>query len=199
MGALTPLGKVAGARWRWIGQVGAYTAGGAASSALLGGLLGALGALVLPASFHPPAVVAVLALATVVLLREAGVVSFSVPQLRRQTRDVWAHRFSPSVTAALWGMDVGLLFSTHLTFAGTWLLVAVAVASAQPAVGVALFLAYWAGRASSAWIAPVWLRDPGSTPRLLMDLAGYRRAFQLVHVAGIAVLTAALSVSLTGS
>ena len=95
-------------------------------------------------------------------------------------------RFPSMVTAALWGLDLGLFFTTWFTFAGDWLLVIVAIITREPMYGAALFSVYWLGRALSVWFAPLLLQDARATPQLMSSIRAHRWAFQRLHVVGLA-------------
>ena len=176
--------KVAGQSKKWLINVSVYSLAGSVSSALVGALLGLAGKLVVPTvgSFG---VWLALGVAVATLARESGWLTFRLPQLRRQTRDVWSKLFAGPVAAALWGFDLGLIFTTWLTFSGVWLLVVVALLSRSAAFGAALFATYWLGRALTVWIAPFLLQDANHTPYLLDEIAGQYRLFQRMHALGL--------------
>jgi hypothetical protein len=187
---------VAGKKKAWLWNVAAYTVAGGAASALVGWALARLGRILLPAGLGRTAVSLALAVAAVAAARELGWLSVPLPQWRRQTRDVWAKRFRGPVSAALWGFDIGLLFTTWFTLSGVWLLIAVALLARDAGFAVPLLLAYWAGRALSVWLTPRMLADAASTPQLI-DAIGQRRRFvQRVHAlalgGALAVLAALL-------
>jgi hypothetical protein len=186
VGALAPLGKVAGRRRRWLVNVTLYTVAGLLASVLVGLALGAAGLLLWPRSLRAIGLAATLLVAALAAARESGAISIPFPQVRRQTRDVWAKRFPSTVAATLWGLDLGLVFTTWFTFSGTWLLVAAAFSAGSPAYGAALFAAYWSGRALSVWVAPSLLRSATATPTLVGAIDAERQVFRWVHVAGVA-------------
>jgi hypothetical protein len=196
LGALAPLGKVAGKKASWLAQVALYTLAGAASSLFVGGTLGAAGALLVPGLARTVGVPAVLGLALVATTRELGWVRFPLPQPRRQTKDIWGKIFSPPVAATLWGLDLGLLVTTRLTFSGTWLLILLPLLMQDAMLGALLLLAYWLGRALVIWIAPLLFEDASSTPRVLEEINDHYRLFQLVHVVGLGLVIAFLASSL---
>lgn len=166
-------------------NVAAYTAAGSLTSALVGGALGLLGEAVLPGHGGRAAAVALLALALVALARESGLVDLPLPQLRRQTDGWWAKALDLRPAAILWGLDIGLVFATWLTFSGAWVLAGLAFLSGDPRFGITLFLAYWLGRALSVWIGPLLAESATDTSRLLTTLFDQRRLFRLAHVAGL--------------
>ena len=164
----------------------AYTLAGGVTSILVGGGLGVLGAVALPARVGLPAALLALTLACVALARELGLVSVPLPQLGRQTEGMWAKRYGFRGAAILWGLDLGLVFTTWLTFSGVWVLAAIAFLAAEPALGAALFAAYWLGRALSVWIAPLLMDRATDTPRLLATLHDQSRLFRSSHVVALA-------------
>jgi len=191
VGALGPLGKVAGHHGRWVLQVGLYTAAGSLSSALVGFLLGAAGqALGMGISPLWKAVGVVWLLA--LLGRSLGKLRFPLPQWRRQTRDVWAKRFSWEAAAALWGLDIGLAFTTRITFSGYWGPAGVAILLSRPMLGMMLFLAYWWGRAALVWTAPLLFPSAAATPWVMDALAYQRPAFQALHRLGLVAMIGGL-------
>lgn len=188
---------MAGKKQKWLLNVTAYTAAGLVSSVLVGWGLAALGRAFLPSGMSRLVVVLCLGIAALAAAREMGWISIPLPQHRRQTRDLWAKWFRSPVAAALWGFDVGLLFSTWFTLAGVWLLVAVAFLAREPWFGTLLFAVYWLGRALSVWVTPLLLEDAASTPRLLEAIEEQYGFVRRVHVLALAwalgVLTAILT------
>jgi hypothetical protein len=186
---------VGGRTGRWLANVAAYTLAGAATSALVGAALGALGLLVLRGPLQVPAMLAAVGIAFLAAARELGIVSFKLPQLARSTRAWWG-RFGPISSAFFWGLDLGLLFTTRFTFSGIWFLVVLGVAVQSPLLGVTLFLVYWAGRAASVWIAPLLLEDANAAPDVLDVVRARYRLFQQIHVAALVWAAAVLLWSL---
>jgi len=188
---------VAGKKKEWLTNVTAYTAAGLLASCLVGWGLAALGRALLPSGRSGLAVVLCLGIAALAAAREMGWISIPLPQRRRQTRDLWAKWFRSPVAAALWGFDVGFLFTTWFTLAGVWLLLAVAFLAREPWFGTLLFAVYWLGRALSVWLTPLLLTDAASTPRLLVAIEEHHGFVQRVHVLALAwalgVLTAILT------
>ncbi len=186
MGALGPLGKVAGARGQWLRQVTAYTMAGMVTSALVGAGLGWLGRAVVPDPLAARGIPLALAVGAAAMARELGWVRVPLPQLRRQTRDVWGKVFPGVVAAVLWGLDLGLFFTTYFTFAGLWLLVMLGLLGRDAGLAAGLFVAYWLGRALSVWLVPLLMPDAGATPRLLEALAAQYGLFRRIHAAALA-------------
>lgn len=173
-------------------MVGGYTLAGTVSSGALGAALGALGAAVdrlAPqtnawrlAGFVLFALVAVGSLG-----RELELLRLPLPQLRRQTGGLWARSYGLPAASILWGLDLGLLFTTWLTFSGVWLLAVLAIASSDAAFGAALLVSYWLGRALSVWLAPVFLRDAGRTADVMVEISRERPFFRRFHALALSM------------
>lgn len=164
----------------------AFTVAGAAASAAVGAVIAGVAALLL-STWQPgrelalvPAVVASVAAA-----REAGAARIPLLQPKRQTCESWGKVRDRPVAAACWGFDIGLLFTTWFTYAGPWVVVALAAATRNVMAGAIVFVPYWAGRALPLWFSPVLLRGDANAVSLLVDIGRNRRALQLVHVSAL--------------
>lgn len=115
--------------------------------------------------------------------REFGVVSVPLVQPKRQTNPCWKVRGRP-LAALLWGFDLGLVFTTWFTFAGPWILAALAFAIGEPKLGASIFVAYWLGRALPVWLAPLLLRGT-TTLGMLRQLSRQYRRFQIMHASAL--------------
>lgn len=170
----------------WLANVTAYTVGGAFTSAVVGAGLGGLGAVVLPAQVGVIGISVALTVAIVAVAREIAWTWIPLPQLARQTSGWWAKTTSRRTRAPLlWGLDLGLTFTTWFTFSGVWLVLVLAVLGGDPEFGVALLTSYWFGRALSVWLAPLLIADALGTPALIAALGSQHRLRKLVHVAGL--------------
>jgi hypothetical protein len=138
---------VCGSRRRqWLALTG-FALGAVGVSALVGALLGAIGAAL-------GAQLALLAagLALVAAAREAGVVSFPLPQLRRQVPERWRFELPLPVWSVGYGAGLGAGFLTFQPVATFWVASAAAVALASPLTAALCFAAFGAGRAlMTAW------------------------------------------------
>lgn len=192
-----PLGKVDGGRWQWMGMVSAYTLAGGASSAAVGAFAGLVGRSAIPVT-EAWAIAAVITIASVLAaLQELRLLPFRLPQPHRQTRDRWWKLYPASFAAALWGFDIGLVFSTWFTFAGVWAVLAAAVAFKSVVVGMGVMLAYWAGRSLSVWLGPMLFEDANATPLVLERVAAKADMFRLIHLVALVYLVAVVTVGVT--
>jgi hypothetical protein len=160
---------------------GAITFGGLA---LLGAALGAGG----PAALGVAAVVAVAAAAA-----EARGLRIA-PQIRRQVPEAWRRVLPVPLAAAGYGVLLGLGFTTFVLSFAVWALAGTSIALGDPALGLAMGLAFGAGRALPvAVLAPFAGSDRGTAITAAMCerpaiLLGLRRA----DAAALAALALAL-------
>src|SRR5918912_366210 len=73
-----------------------------------------------------------------------------VPQVRRQVPESWRRRMPLPLAAGLYGVLLGLGFTTFILSFAVWALAGASVALGDPALGLAIGLAFGAGR-----LAPV--------------------------------------------
>jgi MFS family permease len=119
-----------------------------------------------------------------------------MPQVRRQLPEHW-RRFMPMpVAAGLYGVLLGLGFTTFVLTFGVFALAGIAFAVGEPLVGLAVGLAFGAGRALPiVAIAPVADREPGVRALTLMaERPAIYRGFRLADAAVLAAAAAALTV-----
>jgi hypothetical protein len=128
---------------------GAITFGGLA---LIGVALGAGGS----AAIGAAAVVAVAA-----AVAEARGLRIA-PQIRRQVPEAWRRVLPVPVAAAGYGVLLGLGFTTFVLSFAVWALAGASIALGDPALGLAIGLAFGAGRALPViWLAPFAGTDRG--------------------------------------
>jgi len=196
LGALTPLGKVAGPRKTWLKSALAYTLAGSLSSTLVGAALGSVGAWLQRGQQRWPVFLVVALLAFSLAAREWGWIKFPIPQRQLQTEKVWAHEFGFVGASALWGFHIGLVFTTWVTYGGVWALAAVDLALGEPLYGATIMLAYWLGRALPVWLAPMLNWSGPDSSALSEDIMAARwlyhrlSGFALIWSGGIVMLMA---------
>jgi hypothetical protein len=180
----------------WVVTGAAYTAAGAATSALIGASLALLGGLMIPESLTTISVVVVLVLALIGIARDLGLTAFRLPRVRRQTQEVWGKYFTRPTAATLWGLDLGLTFTTRFAFSGISLLAVLPMAVGDPAFGAALLTTFWAGRATPVWIAPYLLQSPAKTPELIDEIDRERPLFRFTNLLALTSCASVLVISL---
>jgi hypothetical protein len=158
----------------------AFAVGALAGGALTFGGLAVLGTQL----FGPIAALAIAALVVAALGDAAG--RRIVPQVRRQVPESW-RRFLPlPLATGLYGVLLGLGFTTFLLTYATWALAAVCLAIGEPATGLTVGLAFGAGRA----LPIVVLGDShllAERPELLRGLRGAVAVALLAAAAALAI------------
>lgn len=151
--------------------------------AALGALLGAGGAVAL-------AVAAAVALAAAVADALGARI---VPQIRRQVPEPWRRTLPLPLAAGLYGVLLGLGFTTFVLAFAVWALAGIAIAVGAPAVGLLIGVAFGLGRALPVVaLAP---RYATQGERLAARMAEEPRLLRRIRVAD-ALLLAACSVAL---
>lgn len=186
---------MAGRRLEYLGTAATFTVAGCLSSALLGLLAGTLGSLVRPAAVLLAAAAGFACLGAV---REFGLIRFRVPAPDRQTCRAWAVRRPAPRAALLWGLDLGLTFSTRTRLIGPPVLIVAAVAAGTVPLAAGLLVAHWLGRACSVWIAPRLLVGPSGITRLMASIDTMEGHFRTLHGVGLVCLAAVLAVLAVG-
>jgi hypothetical protein len=151
----------------------AYLAAATASGAIAGVTLGGPGAVLQSASDPALSALRILAVATVVLaaaLQWSGRLS-PLPERRVQVPRRWLLWRSRTLTAAAFGMIIGLGFLTHLKHASAYALGALVLIAPTLATAAAIGAVYGLSRGASltaTWIADRWFarrpRWPGLGP-----------------------------------
>jgi hypothetical protein len=119
-----------------------------------------------------------------------------VPQVRRQVPESWRRVLPMPLAAGLYGVLLGLGFTTFILTFAVWALAAVSVALGDPQLGAIVGLAFGAGRALPVIaLAPVAETDRGNTAHAAM---AERPAILRGLRAADAVALAACAVAMTG-
>ncbi len=120
-----------------------------------------------------------------------------MPQLRRQLPEHWRRLMPMPVAAGLYGILLGLGFTTFVLTFGVFALAAISFAVGEPATGIAVGLAFGAGRALPiALVAPVADRDLGVRVTTLMaERPAIYRGFRFGDGLALAACAAALVVA----
>jgi hypothetical protein len=148
---------------------GAITFGGLA---LLGQALGA----------SAPLVAAAVALAAAIGEARGARI---VPQVRRQVPESWSRRMPVPLAAGLYGVLLGLGFTTFILTFAVWALAGVSVALGDPALGLAIGLAFGAGR-----LLPVVALAPAGGGALHAAMAERPRILRSLRAVDAVALTA---------
>ena len=154
--------------------------------ALLGAALGGVGAAV------PGAVAAGIAAAAA--LGEARGVRI-VPQIRRQVPEPWRRVLPLPLAAWLYGILLGLGFTTFVLTLAVWALAGISVALGDPALGLVIGLGFGLGRALPVVaLAPVAHRPVGERAVALMaERPRVLRGLRMVDAAALAACAVAIA------
>lgn len=190
--AITPL-AMGKSKKTWYQATVAYTLAGLFSSVSIGVLLGAVGATVGADDIAGTLSVSALGgVAAYTVLREGAGINLPLVQAKRSSRMSFARLGQPRA-AVLWGLDVGSFFSTWLTFAGAWWLVAACVLSGNLQFAAALLGAHWLGRSALVWLGRWLIPVANQGHRLPAAWSTLHRPFQRLYasvVLGATVLIA---------
>jgi hypothetical protein len=174
---------VCGSRQRQRLALVGFAAGAIAASALVGAALGALGA-----ALGAQLALAAAGLALLAAAREAGLVSFPLPQVRRQVPERWRFELPLPVWSVGYGAGLGVGFLTFQPVATFWVACAAAVALANPLAAAVSFAAFGAGRALMA----AWPRRGHEDATAAVETLVGRRRFLLVANVVVLIVCATL-------
>jgi hypothetical protein len=116
------------------------------------------------------------------------------PQIRRQVPEGWRHTMPLPIVGALYGILLGLGFTTFVLTFAVWALAGVSIALGSPAVGVAIGVGFGLGRAIPVVVMAPRLETSGE--RLLTAMAERPRllgGLRRVDAALLALLALAIS------
>lgn len=161
---ITPLVQAAGRR-TWLSATASHMLGSALSGSFLGFILGAVGLAIGLERWIPLTTWVLVFVLLFCGLRDAGIVKWRLPSLRRQT-PAWCPRVLGMCWGAFaWGVDLGQGWTTLISFAGYYVLVLWAVLNASPIQGVLLLGAYGLGRALPVFVAGLKLQKANIASR----------------------------------
>ncbi|HEY8466047.1 MAG TPA: hypothetical protein VIL04_04520 [Solirubrobacterales bacterium] len=117
------------------------------------------------------------------------------PQVRRQLPEHWRRVMPMPVAAALYGVLLGLGFTTFVLSFGVWALAGIALAIGEPGTGLAIGLGFGVGRALPiVALAPIADRELGQRAVALMaERPELYRGIRLGDAALLAVVAALLA------
>jgi hypothetical protein len=186
LGSITPLGE-RGRRSRWGLTVGAFIVASTLAGALLGGVLGALGAVTgLGGSDAALPVLAAALLAG--LAFDLGLAGLRLPSVSRQVDDRWLYRYRGWVTGVGFGFQLGLGVATIVTTAFTYVTFLGAMLTGSALAGVLVGGTYGAVRA-----ATILVGSPVRSPERLMEMHERLRRWERPARRGALALQGALA------
>jgi hypothetical protein len=155
-----------------------------AVGALVGGAITFGGLALLGQALGASAPVAAAAVALAAAIGEARGARI-VPQVRRQVPESWRRRMPVPLAAGLYGVLLGLGFTTFILTFAVWALAGVSVALGDPALGLAIGLAFGAGR-----LLPVVVLAPAGGGALHAAMAERPRILRSLRAVDAVALTA---------
>jgi len=171
---ITPVGHGGRTKSYWL-TVALHALGATLAAALLGFVLGAVGAL-LRAPWEGAGVVAIAVIAVMYAVREGFGLKVPLPDRHAQVPQWWRDFFSPSLSSFLYGAGLGVGFFTFLQF-GTFVVVATgALVSGNAVIGALLCIPFGLTRGLTVVLAAP-AKDPEYTVGLvdLLDHWGSTR------------------------
>jgi hypothetical protein len=120
-----------------------------------------------------------------------------VPQIRRQLPEHWRRLMPMPVAAALYGVLLGLGFTTFVLSFGVWALAGISLAVGEPEAGLVIGAAFGIGRAVPiVALAPLaGTRLGARATELMAERPGIYRGFRLGDAAALLAAAAALGTS----
>ncbi len=170
----------------------AFTAGSLCGGVLTFGTLALAGWLLHDAGEALPAAAAA-ALALAAAVGEARGTRI-VPQIRRQVPEPWRRTMPLPLAAMLYGVLLGMGFTTFVLTWGVWALAAIALALGDPALGLLVGLAFGAGRALPVIALAPRAGSPAGlrAAELMAERPSILRSLRLADALALAVCAAAL-------
>jgi hypothetical protein len=172
-----------------------FVVGALVGGAMTFGALAGLGALVHGADDRAAYAVAaaIAAIAAIAEIRGTAI----IPQVRRQLPEHWRRVMPMPIAAGLYGVLLGLGFTTFVLTFGVFALAGIVLAVGEPAIGIAVGLAFGAGRALPiALLAPIADRPAGiRVTELMAERPGIYRGVRLGDGAALLAAAAALVVA----
>lgn len=171
-----------------------FALGALAGGALTFTALGALGALLNASGGHGASLTAAVAIALLAAAGEALGVRV-VPQIRRQVPEPWRRVMPLPLAAGLYGVLLGLGFTTFVLTLAVWALAGISVALGAPAAGLLIGLGFGLGRALPVVVMAPRYATLGE--RLEIRMAEQPQLLRRLRLADAALLAALATALLT--
>jgi hypothetical protein len=184
-----------GGRRTTLAACATFALGAVAGGAFTFGALGALGSLVHGAGDRSAYLVAA-GIAAAAAAGEARAMRI-VPQVRRQLPEDWRRLMPMPVAAGLYGVLLGLGFTTFVLTLGVWALGGISVALGDPQLGLLVGVAFGVGRALPVVLmAPLIERPAGvRMVELMAERPGILRGFRFGDALALLACAAVLGVA----
>jgi len=148
----------------------AYIAAGVFGAVALGILLGSSGSL-LSTQLREYGHLALGVLAIVYSLHELRFIALPHPERKRQVPEQWRRRFHPFLTAGLYGLLLGMGFTTHIPTASYYFVALTAALSGKPLIGAFVFGLFGMARSTLLWPSVARFAEPHQVQLLINYMA----------------------------
>ncbi|GEM_PF-1748039 len=145
IGMVRPLVKRTANHWNWLYLVNLYGVGATTSSALFGSFLGAIGSLIVPSIWFAQLVVIVAIFGLLITLSDFQIAGLRTPTTTRQTCSTWWALLGQRQAMVLWGLDLGLGFTTIRVASLYWVVLLVIIILSSPLLGAIILCSYGLG------------------------------------------------------
>lgn len=163
IGTIRPLVQEAKTLHKWLGMVSLYTAGATLSSIVLGATLGSLGFILAPGRWSPRTILIIALIGLFMSLCDFQVGGMKTLTFGRQTCRWWWNTLGPSWAVLLWGIDLGLGFTTIRVASLYWVVALMVVVMSSPLLGAVILGAYGLAIALNLVIGLLFLEREGSS------------------------------------
>jgi len=170
-----------------------FAVGAVSGSAITGTLLGLLGGLT--GIRGGITAIAILAGAGVLFLAaDVGIAGLKTPTLRRQTNSTWWRSRGSSSATVLWGIDLGLGFTTIRVGSLYWLAALAVFLKGSPSSGATIMIFYGVGVAAHVFVGVFLLDRNDRHPRPNIRALALSHLMRSLLVAALAIWTVYLAV-----
>ena len=195
IGMIKPLVQVATNPKEKLEPFALYASGTIASSTILGVTLGSLGNIFVPSRWLPPTIGIIAVIGAAMALSDFGIGGTRTLTTRRQTCPVWWRTLGRSRAIFLWGVDLGLGFTTIRVASLYWIVVLTVFALASPLAGAAILCGYGCALVLNLGTGVLLLEREGS--KIAAHIRALRSSYSLkIGLAIILLLWSALLFSL---
>lgn len=139
----------AGGKRSWVKAMAAFAIGSGISSASLGMVVATISAVILPSHFSHPGLIITWLLGVGLAVNDLVRPSRWGLGIRRQTDPRWRRTLGLRWAAALWGLDLGLGFTTFRVTSISWLLLAIVAVEHSMLAGAIVFVGYSIGQTAA--------------------------------------------------
>lgn len=154
-------------------------------SAFIGGLLGCIGAILrakAPQLVGSSSVLLITgAIATLYSFRESGLLKVPAPKLSRQVFSRWRLTLAPRKAAILYGLELGVGFTTYVTATTFYVVSLWALLVGSPLLGAFGMTAFGVGRALPLWLLSRRVTDTEERIQLSTALDRWKPVIHIVN------------------